>query len=277
MKAKPKLRKWTRCTLRKEDYAFAVSDDPKKWNSPARKWSNGMVGKCLLWEGTRELEKSDKAPFVTAFRNLIKTYRLPKPSELPPLVEINELQTAIKAISEQPGFPIRTVHVLEIEDHSDTKLLVQRFRNWLTAKAAKKLRHGMKNGEIVLIKKHGWRFTLCNGGSLFFSRGDPGRRTDYGNRFGRPRTAEFKEQVLKYLRRKDGNQTNLEALFQNLKKNKPEILLYYAFGKPTENIAVQNPDESALELAVSTRRWFVRFIPAANHFTAGFTFTASLT
>lgn len=59
------------------------------------------------------------------------------------------------------------------------------------------------------------------------------------NPSGRPRSAVFREQVLDFLREPlDGvkDRTRLDALLARLEQDKPEILLHYAFGKPTEQV-----------------------------------------
>jgi hypothetical protein len=76
-----------------------------------------------------------------------------------------------------------------------------------------------------------------------------------GNRFGRPKTAHFAEEVRDYLNRKDGDKTNLETVLENLKKRRPEILLYFAFGKPIETqVQVKSAEEETEEIALAIAR-----------------------
>jgi hypothetical protein len=74
----------------------------------------------------------------------------------------------------------------------------------------------------------------------------PFQKGKSGNPGGRPKTADFAKQVRDFLGKRDGNRTNLETVLQTLKDNKPEILLYYGFGKPAETVTHQNPDGSNL-------------------------------
>lgn len=67
-----------------------------------------------------------------------------------------------------------------------------------------------------------------------------------GNRFGRPKTAHFAESVREYLKKKDGDKTNLQTVLESLLEHDPKVLLYYAFGKPAETMTFQNPDGTAL-------------------------------
>ena len=82
-----------------------------------------------------------------------------------------------------------------------------------------------------------------------------------GNPGGRPKTAQFAEEVRRFLKKKDGSKTNLQAVLESLKKNDPKILLYYAFGKPAETISLQ--DENGVPI-------FQQIIARAQErFTAG--------
>lgn len=67
----------------------------------------------------------------------------------------------------------------------------------------------------------------------------PFKKGQSGNPGGRPKTSDFAEEVREYLRGKQGNQTRLQVLLKRLSKTKPEILLYYGFGKPAESIGVK--------------------------------------
>jgi hypothetical protein len=83
--------------------------------------------------------------------------------------------------------------------------------------------------------------------------GRPFERGKSGNPGGRPKTAQFAEEVRRYLKQKDGDQTNLQTVLENLKKNDPKILLYYAFGKPAETISLKDEEGKPIWLAVVER------------------------
>jgi len=55
---------------------------------------------------------------------------------------------------------------------------------------------------------------------------------------GKPKSAHFRELILEYLQRPMGKGRNIDQILRTIKRTKPEILLYYAYGKPSETIAV---------------------------------------
>ena len=60
-----------------------------------------------------------------------------------------------------------------------------------------------------------------------------------GNPGGRPKTSYFTDEVKQWLREidpkdKKSNRTRLNVLMERIAKDKPEIILYYAYGKPVE-------------------------------------------
>jgi len=77
-----------------------------------------------------------------------------------------------------------------------------------------------------------------------------------GNRYGRPRTAEFSKEVRLFLRerdlrRKDG-EARLLTLLERLLRDDPKQLLYYAYGKPMDTVQLQGADVGAV-----TVKWFL--------------------
>jgi Family of unknown function (DUF5681) len=63
-----------------------------------------------------------------------------------------------------------------------------------------------------------------------------------GNPSGRPKSSsEFRKVVEAYLQSKlDPKSTVLQDVFDRLRKDKPEVLLHYAYGKPIEQIDVHS-------------------------------------
>ena len=84
----------------------------------------------------------------------------------------------------------------------------------------------------------------------------PGREKGYfkpgqsGNPGGRPRTSEFAAEVRAYLREKVKGKERMRLLLENLMKRRPEILLYYAYGKPIETV-VQFSSQDEIDMQVS--------------------------
>jgi hypothetical protein len=77
-----------------------------------------------------------------------------------------------------------------------------------------------------------------------------------GNRYGRPRTAEFSKEVRLFLRerdlkRKDG-EARLLTLLERLLRDDPKQLLYYAYGKPMDTVQLQGADGGA-----GAVKWFL--------------------
>lgn len=70
-------------------------------------------------------------------------------------------------------------------------------------------------------------------------RGRPFKPGQSGNPGGRPRTAKFAEAVRDFLDEKTGSKTRLRQLLEHLLKHDPKILLYYAYGKPTDTVEMQ--------------------------------------
>ena len=60
-----------------------------------------------------------------------------------------------------------------------------------------------------------------------------------GNPGGRPKTAEFSDEVRRFLREKSAGKTRLRQILETLQKNDPKILLHYAYGKPVEAVEMQ--------------------------------------
>lgn len=71
-----------------------------------------------------------------------------------------------------------------------------------------------------------------------------------GNRFGRPKTKDFNRCLHAWLKipalvgkgKTAIKATNLERVLESCLRNRPEVLLHYAFGKPTETIEISDPD-----------------------------------
>lgn len=73
-----------------------------------------------------------------------------------------------------------------------------------------------------------------------------------GNKYGRPRTAEFSKEVRLFLRerdltRKDG-EARLLTLLERLLRDDPKQLLYYAYGKPMDTVQLQDADGGPLAI-----------------------------
>ncbi len=66
----------------------------------------------------------------------------------------------------------------------------------------------------------------------------PGRwkKGESGNPGGRPKSGSLRELIQEYFKEKEGDRTNLQVVLDNLKKYKPEILLYFVYGKPAETL-----------------------------------------
>lgn len=73
-------------------------------------------------------------------------------------------------------------------------------------------------------------------------RGRPFRPGQSGNPGGRPKTAKFAEMVREFLEEKIGGKARLFKVLEDLQKHDPKILLYYAYGKPTETVEWHAPD-----------------------------------
>ncbi len=92
--------------------------------------------------------------------------------------------------------------------------------------------------------------------------GRPFQPGQSGNPSGRPKAARnFAQEVRDYLGRPydDGDKTNLESILDDLMYNRPEILLYYAFGKPIQaQVQVTNGDDEQREWAKAVAREIVK-------------------
>jgi hypothetical protein len=164
---KQKRRNWNSKSLQFEDYAFAVSTNRGRWESPSHTWHRRLVLDCLAWEIEREFVRCKKQPFVIARKNWIEEiqqYHKPKPRDWQPLNEVLELEQAIEVIKQQPQFPLSTFHVFEIEHQEGVEITVQRFRNWLVKKST------------VRGKQKGRRFICANGAGAFSWQASSGRR-----------------------------------------------------------------------------------------------------
>ena len=164
---KQKRRNWNSKSLQFEDYAFAVSTNRGRWESPSHTWHRRLVLDCLAWEIEREFVRCKKQPFVIARKNWIEEiqqYHKPKPRDRQPLNEVLELEQAIEVIKQQPQFPLSTFHVFEIEHQEGVEITVQRFRNWLVKKST------------VRGKQKGRRFICANGAGAFSWQASSGRR-----------------------------------------------------------------------------------------------------
>jgi hypothetical protein len=71
-----------------------------------------------------------------------------------------------------------------------------------------------------------------------------------GNPSGRPKTKDFNRFLDKWLKvpcligrgKSAIKGSNLDRVLESCLRNRPEVLLHYAFGKPTETINIQDPD-----------------------------------
>lgn len=77
-------------------------------------------------------------------------------------------------------------------------------------------------------------------------RGRPFQPGQSGNPGGRPRTAEFNQAVREFLAERTHGKPRLRRVLERLQKHDPKMLLYYAYGKPVESVALANPDGSAV-------------------------------
>jgi hypothetical protein len=68
-----------------------------------------------------------------------------------------------------------------------------------------------------------------------------------GNPGGRPKTAQFREEVCNFLSEKIHGKTRLRALLEKLFSHKPEVLLHYAYGKPVERMELSGEDVAPIE------------------------------
>jgi hypothetical protein len=77
-------------------------------------------------------------------------------------------------------------------------------------------------------------------------RGRPFKPGQSGNPGGRPKTAKFAEAVREYLAETTGGKTRLRQILEWLHKHKPEILLYYAYGKPTDTVEMEVKEKTTI-------------------------------
>src|SRR6185295_16328730 len=77
------------------------------------------------------------------------------------------------------------------------------------------------------------------------SVGRPFKKGQSGNPGGRPKTAYVAELIREYFKAmdEDEDKTNLEVVLDNLKKHKPEILMYFVYGKPAEVVSMSGSVE----------------------------------
>lgn len=77
------------------------------------------------------------------------------------------------------------------------------------------------------------------------------------NPSGRPKQHfAFVEYLRDWLQGKEGDETRLEQCLQNLKENKPEILMAYCYGKPVETVKLEGGADLMDELALKVARLF---------------------
>jgi hypothetical protein len=159
MEARPKtttnqfqLRQWNQQNLTKDDYKFAVSSDPKNWNSLThRLWNSGrqaaksVVADMFDWELFRELDaphcpECKRGPFLAVgehedlISRILDRTTLPKPSQIEPLREVALAEAVQRNQDFSTGLDAGVrLHALEIEWDEQTDVTVQRFRNWLVA------------------------------------------------------------------------------------------------------------------------------------------------
>jgi hypothetical protein len=70
-----------------------------------------------------------------------------------------------------------------------------------------------------------------------------------GNPGGRPKTSDLRQFLLEWLAAKaNGNKTRQLQLIEQIAKKKPEIILYYAYGKPIETLEVTGKDGQAIQV-----------------------------
>lgn len=69
-------------------------------------------------------------------------------------------------------------------------------------------------------------------------KGKPFAPGQSGNPGGRPKTARFAELVREFLDEREGNTTRLRHVLLSIQRDDPKILLYYAHGKPVEQLDV---------------------------------------
>ena len=58
--------------------------------------------------------------------------------------------------------------------------------------------------------------------------------------------AKFAGAVREYLDEKTGGKTRLRQLLEHLLKHDPKILLYYAYGKPTDTVEMQVEEKTTV-------------------------------
>jgi hypothetical protein len=77
-----------------------------------------------------------------------------------------------------------------------------------------------------------------------------------GNPSGRPKSAHFADEVREFLGEKSGDKTKLRLVLENLSKQKPEVLLHYAFGKPVESTTTINiSNEVRVDTSAPPEKW----------------------
>jgi len=74
----------------------------------------------------------------------------------------------------------------------------------------------------------------------------PFKKGQSGNPGGRPKTAKLAELVRDYLDEKTGGKTHLRQVLEWLKKHKPEVLLYFAYGKPVAMVDMQTESQTTV-------------------------------
>ena len=67
-----------------------------------------------------------------------------------------------------------------------------------------------------------------------------------GNPGGRPKTAEFAEEVRQFLCEKAAGKTRLRQILEGLQKNDPKVLLHYAYGRPVDASAMKAESQTTI-------------------------------
>jgi Family of unknown function (DUF5681) len=79
------------------------------------------------------------------------------------------------------------------------------------------------------------------------AKGNRFQKGQTGNAGGRPKTKAIRQFLLDWLAVKEQGKTRQEKLVEHMAKHKPEIILYFAYGKPTEELEISARSSDVIE------------------------------